>query len=75
MQIIKTYKANQIYKQKYDEKRLAQQGYKIVSREEDIKQRSGLKTIGLGLIFLPLALFGTNKMVKITYQLDEGGEK
>jgi hypothetical protein len=25
--------------------------------------RSAAKTIGLGLIFLPLALFGTNKVV------------
>ena len=75
MQIVKTFKKNAIFAQKFDENMMKQKGYHIVSREEGIKQRSGLKTIGLGLIFLPLALLGTNSMVKITYENNEEGEK
>lgn len=76
MIITKTFKKNAIYAQKYDEQVMKRQGYKIIAREEGGTQRSGLKTIGLGLIFLPLALLGTNKMVKITYEKpDEEGAK
>lgn len=67
-QIIKSYKQYDVVWQWMDKVNLAKKGYVIVKREEGITERSAMKTLGLGLIFLPLALFGTNKMVKITYE-------
>jgi hypothetical protein len=47
---------------------LFRKGYFVYS-EEEISQFSGGKALGLGLIFLPLALLGGRKCTKVTYQL------
>lgn len=65
--IIKIYKKNDIVGRKLSEKALAVRGYYPVE-EEEIQQYSGAKGLGLGLIFLPLALLGHVKKVKVTYE-------
>lgn len=53
---------------KMTEASLFRQGYFVYS-EEDVKQYSGGKGCVLALIFLPLALFGGKKYIKVTYHL------
>ena len=65
--IIKTYKKFDPIKRKMDEKTFALRGYYVVS-EEEVQEYSGGKGLILGLIFLPLALLGHTKKVKVTYE-------
>lgn len=65
--IIKVYKKGDFVKRKIDEKALALRGYYPVE-EEEIQQYSGGKGLLLGLIFLPLALLGHSKKIKVTYE-------
>jgi hypothetical protein len=53
---------------KMTEASLFRKGYFVYS-EEETKQFSGGKAFGLGLIFLPLALLGGKKYVRVTYHL------
>ena len=55
-------------KRKMAEIGLSRKGY-VVQCEEEVKEYSGGKGLLLGLIFLPLALLGGKKYVKVTYQL------
>lgn len=65
--IIKTYKKFDPVKRKVDEKTFALRGYYPIS-EEEVQEYSGGKGLLLGLIFLPLALLGHTKRVKVTYE-------
>ena len=69
-QIIRTYKKGAWLGRKLDEKKLAMRGYYPIS-EEEISQYSGGKGIILALIFLPLALLGHVKKIRVIYQKDE----
>lgn len=70
-QIIKIYRKNTIFGKDWnrvlDEKKLAKKGYYPIS-EEDITKYSGGKGLLLGLIFLPLALMGNVKKVRVVYE-------
>jgi len=65
MRVCKIYK-NDMQKEEGDAAHF-QMGYHIVW-EEEIKVWSPWKTIILGLIFLPLALFGRVKRRKVVYE-------
>ncbi len=73
MEVVRMYKKYDTFKMWLDKQEMERKGFTIIRREEGITQRSWVKTGILGLIFLPLALFGTNSMVKITYYRE--GEK
>jgi len=48
-------------------------GWSVMSTGAADRGRSGLKTVGLGLIFLPLALLGKRKAgFMVTYQREAG---
>lgn len=70
--IIKQYPKgmNGYLSRKAAEAKLFRQGYFVYS-EEEVKQYSGGKGCVLALIFLPLALFGGKKYIKVTYHLKE----
>lgn len=67
--IIKTYpkSINGSFKRSAAEAMLKLRGYYPVA-EEEIKQYSGGKGLLLGLLFLPLALLGGRKYIKVTYE-------
>lgn len=65
--IIKTYNVSNPYGRKLEEKKLAKSGYYPVE-EEELKKYSAGKGIALGLVFLPLALLGGVKKVRVTYE-------
>lgn len=56
-------------KRKVEEKKLFRKGY-CVESEEDVKNFNGGKGLLLGLLFLPLALLGRSKYVRVTYVLE-----
>ncbi len=66
--IVKQYKKNDFLGRKMKEVILFKKGYFIYS-EEETKGFSGAKAFGLGILFLPLALFGGRKYIKVTYHL------
>lgn len=68
--IVKQYpkSLNGLLTRKMTEASLFRKGYFVYS-EEEAKQFSGGKALGLGLIFLPLALLGGKKYTKVTYHL------
>ena len=68
MRIIKTYK--QGFNLKVGLIQMKKAGW-VVEEMEDVKKLNPVKTIGLGLIFLPLALFGSSKKVKVTFKKKE----
>jgi len=48
-------------------------GWSVISTGAEVGGRSALKTVGLGLIFLPLALLGKRKPgFMVTYQREAG---
>ena len=54
-------------------KREQQNGWSVLSTGTTDRGRSGLKTVGLGLVFLPLALLGKRKAgFMVTYQRQAG---
>ncbi len=55
------------FKRTAAEAMLKLRGYEPI-HEEDVRQYSGGKGLLLGLIFLPLALLGGRKYVKVTYE-------
>lgn len=59
---------------KMTEASLFKKGYVIYS-EEEVKQYSGGKGCALALIFLPLALLGGKKYIKVTYHLQSEQQK
>ncbi|NTW26868.1 MAG: hypothetical protein HGA36_00930 [Candidatus Moranbacteria bacterium] len=68
--IIKQYKKGDFLNRKMTEFGLFRKGYAVYS-EEEVKQFSGGKALGLGLVFLPLALLGSKRYIKVTYHLGE----
>lgn len=69
-QIVKIWKKGDFINRSVGEKWLSAQGYHLVS-EEEIQQYSAGKGILLGLLFLPLALFGHTTRIKCTYERTE----
>jgi hypothetical protein len=65
--IVRTYKKGDILGRVADEKMLALRGYHPVS-EEEVQQYSATKGCLLALLFLPLALFGHTRYIKVTYE-------
>lgn len=49
-----------------EDKKMQKRGY-VVESEEVVKQFNGGKAFCLGCVFLPLALFGSSKKLKVTY--------
>lgn len=72
MKVIKTYplSASGLRKRQQEEEKLFSYGFRIDSEEETKDWQSG-KACCLGLIFLPLALFGRGKFIKVTYIKEE----
>jgi hypothetical protein len=64
--IVRTYKKNDPFSRAVDAKLLKLRGYSPIKEEEVTGYNAG-KGILLGLFFLPLALFGFGKRIKITY--------
>lgn len=67
IQKVVRYKKGFTLSRKLDEAAMKRKGWVIV-REEEVKQFNGAKALGLGLIFLPLALLGSSKYVNVTYE-------
>jgi hypothetical protein len=65
--VTKTYQVNNNFMVAIDKKYFQWLGYEIVQDTTD-ETRSAFKTIGLGLIFLPLALFGKSRKRIITFE-------
>lgn len=65
--IVKYYPLHAGIQMKIDKKYFNYLGYKIKSKDV-VNKRSLGKTIGLGILFLPLALFGKSDRVKIIYE-------
>ena len=65
--IIKVYKKGDFINRGIDEKMLNLRGF-YKTEEEEIQQYSGGKGLLLGLIFLPLALLGNTKRIRVTYE-------
>lgn len=53
---------------------LFRKGYFVYS-EEEVKQYSGGKGCLLAIVFLPLALLGGKKYIKVTYHLQQEEQK
>lgn len=68
--VVKQFKKSQRLERFFFNRKMERKGYYLYS-EEDTEQRGLLKTGILGLIFLPLALAGKSKSVKLTYKLIE----
>lgn len=71
MEVKKTYKRGIFgeIERSFAERGLKKKGY-IVYSESDVKRYSAGKGIVLGLIFLPLALFGGARYIEVTYRLE-----
>ena len=70
-QITKTYKKPKQFQK--DAKKMQKQGWMVVSQTGHKEGYHAVKGIALGLIFLPLALFGRGKSsVIVTYGRDNG---
>jgi hypothetical protein len=67
MKIVRIYDIKDIKKRVRDEEELASRGFFPVEEEEVTKYSAG-KGLALGLVFLPLAVLGTKKKIKITYE-------
>ena len=68
MRMIKTYKQGFALKEGITQ--MEKKGW-VVEEMEDVRKLNPVKTIGLGLVFLPLALFGSSKKVKVTFVKNE----